>query len=74
MQFPEYIEFGLPVDLPLPPRLEPERQQDRADDHHAFHEDAKPGDLAGQLGTGFIQFVEGGTGDQAGPSPSVNLL
>ncbi len=22
-----------------------------ADDHHAFHEDAKPGDLAGQLGT-----------------------
>ena len=22
-----------------------------ADDHHAFHEDAKPGDLTGQLGT-----------------------
>ena len=22
-----------------------------ADDHHAFHEDAKPGDLVGQLGT-----------------------
>ncbi len=22
-----------------------------ADDHHAFHEDAKPGDLMGQLGT-----------------------
>ena len=22
-----------------------------ADDHHAFHEDAKPGDLAGQFGT-----------------------
>ena len=21
------------------------------DDHHAFHEDAKPGDLTGQLGT-----------------------
>ncbi len=35
----------------LPPRLNPERQQDRADDHHAFHEDAKPGDLNGQLGT-----------------------
>ncbi len=25
--------------------------QPTADDHHAFHEDAKPGDLAGQLGT-----------------------
>ncbi len=22
-----------------------------ADDHHAFHEDAKPGDLTGQFGT-----------------------
>ena len=22
-----------------------------ADDHHAFHEDAKPGDMTGQLGT-----------------------
>ena len=27
------------------------RSGDAADDHHAFHEDAKPGDLAGQLGT-----------------------
>ncbi len=26
-------------------RLYPERQQDRADDHHAFDEDAEPGDL-----------------------------
>ena len=25
----------------------PERQQDRAYAHHAFHEDAEPGDLAG---------------------------
>ena len=30
---------------PLPPRIDPERQQDRAYDHHAFHEDAEPGDL-----------------------------
>ena len=36
--------------LPLiPPRLDPERQQYRADDHHAFHEDAKPVDLSLQL-------------------------
>ncbi len=35
----------------LPPRLKPERQQDRAYDHHAFHEDAEPGDLGLQLGT-----------------------
>ena len=36
---------------PIPPSINPERQQDRAYDHHAFHEDAKPGDLTGQLGT-----------------------
>ncbi len=24
-------------------KTHPERPQDRADDHHAFHEDAKPG-------------------------------
>ena len=28
-----------------------ECQQNRADDHHAFHEGAKPGDLSLQLGT-----------------------
>ena len=40
------------VESPLiPPRLNPERQQDRAYDHHAFHEDAEPGDLRLQLGT-----------------------
>ncbi len=27
------------------------RQQDRAYDHHAFHEDAKPGDLSFHFGT-----------------------
>ena len=32
-------------------KIRSERQQNRADDHHAFHADAKPGDLAGQLGT-----------------------
>ncbi len=34
-----------------PPSISRECQQDRADDHHAFHEDAKPGDLSLQLGT-----------------------
>ena len=34
-----------------PPSISRERQQDRADDHHAFHKDAKPGDLSLQLGT-----------------------
>ncbi len=32
-----------------PPSISPERHQHRAADHHAFHEDAKPGDLTGQL-------------------------
>ena len=32
-----------------PPTISREWQQDRADDHHAFHEDAKPGDLSLQL-------------------------
>ena len=36
---------------PVPPSLEPERQQDRADDHHAFHSDPQPGDFARQFGT-----------------------
>ena len=30
---------------------DPERQQDRAYDHHAFHSDAEPGDRGLQLGT-----------------------
>ncbi len=30
-----------------PPSISPERHQHRADDHHAFHEDAEPGDLGG---------------------------
>ncbi len=32
------------VYLPYRLRINPERQQDRAYDHHAFHEDAEPGD------------------------------
>ncbi len=35
----------------LPPCLKPERQQHRVYDHHAFHEDAEPGDLGLQFGT-----------------------
>ncbi len=35
----------------IPPRINPERQQDRPDDHDAFHEDAEPGDLGLQFGT-----------------------
>ena len=31
---------------PTPPTPRP-----ASDDHHAFHEDAKPGDLTGQVGT-----------------------
>ena len=34
-----------------PPSISRECQRDRADDHHAFHEDAKPGDLSLHLGT-----------------------
>ncbi len=34
---------------PNPPRINPERQQDRAYDHYAFHADAEPGDLSFQL-------------------------
>ena len=45
----QHLLFFAPL-LPLiPSRLKPERQQDRADDHHAFHEDAKPGDLSLQF-------------------------
>ena len=34
-----------------PPCINPECQQDRTDDHHAFNEDAQPGDLSLQSGT-----------------------
>jgi hypothetical protein len=45
-----HVLIVLPHLLPLiPPRLDPERQQDLADDHHAFDSDAKPGDLSLQL-------------------------
>ena len=30
----------------VPPRLNHESQQDGRDDHHPFHDDAKPGDLS----------------------------
>ena len=42
----------------VPPRLYPERQQDRADDHHALNEDAEPGDLAGQSGKACLNCSE----------------
>jgi len=32
-----------PLPHPIPRSINPERQQDRAYDHHTFHEDAQPG-------------------------------
>ena len=46
------LPFLRPLLPPLPPRLQPERQQNRTYDHHAFHEDAEPGDLGIQSETG----------------------
>jgi len=57
-----YVEIELALDVeqfssdlppllhPIPPFIQPQRQQDRPDDHNAFHEDAQPGDGACQLG------------------------
>ena len=46
-----YQDLAFFVLPPLPPRLKSEREQDRAYDHHAFDDDAEPGDLGLQSAT-----------------------
>ena len=45
----QMIDRLLPLLHFIPPFIQPQRQQDRAYNHHAFHEDAKPGDLSLQF-------------------------